>query len=65
MPPVFDMDKCTACGECIEDCPGLILVMSSDGPQVAYPEECWHCGCCRIACPSGAINYKFPLNMLV
>jgi NADPH-dependent glutamate synthase beta subunit-like oxidoreductase/ferredoxin-like protein FixX len=27
--------------------------------------ECWHCGCCRIACPSGAVYYEFPLNMRV
>jgi formate dehydrogenase beta subunit len=32
---------------------------------VEYPDECWHCGCCRIACPSGAVYYEFPLNMLV
>lgn len=56
---------CTACGTCVEDCPGLILEMGEDGPEVAYPHECWHCGCCRIACPSGAIEYVFPLHMLV
>jgi NAD-dependent dihydropyrimidine dehydrogenase PreA subunit len=56
---------CTSCGSCIEDCPGLILAMNSQGPQVVYPDECWHCGCCRIACPSGAVFYDFPLNMRV
>ncbi len=56
---------CTACGCCIEDCPGLILGMNSQGPQVVYPDECWHCGCCRIACPSSAVLYDFPLNMRV
>jgi len=56
---------CTACGTCVEDCPGLILEMGDKGPKVAYPHECWHCGCCRISCPSGAIEYDFPLHMLV
>ena len=65
MPPVFNMDNCSMCGECVEDCPGLILAMTPQGPQVVYPDECWHCGCCRIACPSGAILYEFPLTMLV
>lgn len=65
MPPVFNMDNCSMCGECVEDCPGLILAMAPQGPQVVYPDECWHCGCCRIACPSGAILYEFPLTMLV
>jgi len=65
MPPVFNMDKCSMCGECVEDCPGLILAMTTQGPQVVYPDECWHCGCCRIACPNEAILYEFPLTMLV
>lgn len=57
--------QCTACGCCVENCPGLVLVLASNGPVVQYPDECWHCGCCRIACPSGAVYYEFPLNMLV
>ena len=56
---------CTACGCCVDDCPGLILAMKPRGPQVIYPDECWHCGCCRIACPSSAVLYEFPLNMRV
>jgi len=56
---------CTSCGTCVEDCPGMILEMTDCGPAVAYPEECWHCGCCRIACPSSAVSYEFPLHMLV
>lgn len=56
---------CTSCECCVKDCPGFVLTMTSRGPQVAYFDECWHCGCCRIACPSGAILYEFPLNMLV
>jgi NADPH-dependent glutamate synthase beta subunit-like oxidoreductase len=61
----FHCGHCTACECCVKDCPGLVLAMSPQGPQVAYSDECWHCGCCRIACPSGAILYEFPLNMMV
>ena len=61
----FHCGHCISCGSCVKDCPGLILSMTSQGPQVVHFDECWHCGCCRIACPSGAINYEFPLNMLV
>ena len=32
--------------------------MTDDGPAVAYPSQCWHCGCCRIACPTGSIAYR-------
>ena len=61
----FHCGHCTSCGCCVEDCAGLILAMTPKGPQVKYFDECWHCGCCRIACPSGAVLYEFPLNMLV
>ena len=56
---------CMACGSCVESCPGHILAMGDDGPFVAYPEQCWHCGCCRIACPTGSIAYQFPLTMML
>ncbi|WP_418765028.1 FAD-dependent oxidoreductase [Mailhella sp.] len=56
---------CMECGSCVESCPGHILEMGDDGPFVAYPTQCWHCGCCRIACPTGSIAYKFPLTMML
>jgi NADPH-dependent glutamate synthase beta subunit-like oxidoreductase len=56
---------CIACGSCVDDCPGHILSLTPDGPVVAYPDECWHCGCCRISCPRGAVAYEFPINMLL
>jgi formate dehydrogenase beta subunit len=39
--------------------------MGDEGPVVAYPKECWHCGGCRINCPCGCISYEFPLSMLL
>lgn len=56
---------CMACGSCVESCPGHILEMGEDGPFAAWPDQCWHCGCCRIACPTSSIAYKFPLTMLL
>ena len=56
---------CHACGKCVEDCPGLILVMEERGPEVRYADECWHCGNCRISCPDAAVSYEFPLYTLV
>lgn len=57
--------QCTGCGDCVEACPGHILVLGEEGPEVVYPDECWHCGCCRLACGTGSVSYRFPLNMLV
>jgi formate dehydrogenase (NADP+) beta subunit len=61
----FHCGHCTSCGNCVTDCPLYVLAMCDDGPQVAHFDECWHCGCCRIACPGSAVLYEFPLNMLV
>ena len=40
---------CQSCWQCVASCPGLILKEGEHGPEVAYPDECWHCGCCRLA----------------
>jgi NAD-dependent dihydropyrimidine dehydrogenase PreA subunit len=61
----FHCGHCFSCGSCVENCPGYVLTMGSDGPAVTYPEECWHCGNCRISCPCGAVQFEFPLSMLV
>ena len=65
MPPVFNMENCIVCGNCVEDCPGYCLTMEEDGPHVEYPDECWHCGNCRTSCPADVITYKFPISMMV
>ena len=56
---------CQSCWQCVASCPGLILKEGEHGPEVAYPDECWHCGCCRIACPTGSISYRFPMTMML
>jgi formate dehydrogenase (NADP+) beta subunit len=61
----FHCGHCTSCGNCVTDCPLYVLSMAGGRPEVTHFDECWHCGCCRIACPSSAVLYEFPLNMLV
>jgi heterodisulfide reductase subunit A len=61
----FHCGHCAACGTCVEICPLDVLAMGQNGPEVAYPKECWHCGGCRVNCPCGAVYYEFPLSMLV
>lgn len=68
MPPVFDYQKCNGCGICELYCPGDVIYMEggdkdSRRPVLKYPEECWHCGICRLDCRRGAVSYKFPLLM--
>ncbi len=65
MPPVFNLDVCSSCGNCVDDCPGYVLTLGPSGPEVTYPDECWHCGNCRTSCPCGAVSYDFPLWMFL
>jgi len=61
----FRCGHCQVCGKCAEHCPGYVLEMKEDRPVVSFPDECWHCGSCRINCPSSCISYQFPISMLV
>jgi adenylylsulfate reductase subunit B len=68
MPPIISKKKCNACGTCADVCP--TDVFRSTGrkipPLVKYPEECWHCNACVLACPvEGAIRLRIPLPMMV
>lgn len=61
----FHCGHCFQCGSCVEDCPGYVLTMGAAGPEITYADECWHCGNCRTSCPCGAVQYDFPLSMLI
>ena len=57
----IDTDCCTACGLCVEYCPGHVLARGEDGlPFEKYPMDCWYCGVCQVECPSECIEVIFP-----
>ena len=62
MPPTFN-SKCIRCFKCVEVCPGDVIREGEEGPVVAYPEECWHCGACMMDCPTGALNVELPIYL--
>ncbi len=69
MPPVIDKQICNGCGQCEMYCPGDLIVLEGEAKVlkrafVKYPEECWHCGICRLECPVGAVSYRFPDAMV-
>jgi adenylylsulfate reductase, subunit B len=66
MPPVIDKKKCKGCATCYANCPGDLFVFHKKEklPELKYPDECWHCGVCRMDCPEKAIRIVFPLEML-
>jgi adenylylsulfate reductase subunit B len=64
MPPVIDRDKCVGCGNCVDICQMDVFFGSKvkHVPNIRYPEECWHCNACVLACPEeGAIQVRLAL----
>lgn len=61
------LDGCIGCVICVNMCPGDVLAMDDEKnvAYVAYPEECWYCGVCRIECPvDDVVSFEFPLAII-
>lgn len=58
-------DKCTACGMCVEICPGDLLTFSNDklNVRMRQPADCWDCMACVKVCPCEALETKLPYQL--
>jgi pyruvate ferredoxin oxidoreductase delta subunit len=55
--PVFDKEKCNACGFCYIFCPTQCIVDDEDGVHYkANLDYCKGCGVCATECPKQAIT---------
>jgi len=53
--PVIDIQKCTACGLCVEVCPAHVLTMEKKSARVFRGDWCIGCGHCVAVCPVEAV----------
>lgn len=65
MPAKIDYRRCNGCKTCYRLCPCDVFTWDEEKkqPEVAYNEECWHCGICWMECPKRAIEITLPVSL--
>jgi NAD-dependent dihydropyrimidine dehydrogenase PreA subunit len=53
----IDAEKCTGCGECVENCPVSILELVDDKAEVVG-DDCMGCESCVEVCSTGAVTVQ-------
>lgn len=64
----IDTELCIGCNSCASICRVQTILPNPERgkpPVVAYPDECWYCGCCVEACPTGALQMRLPINQRI
>lgn len=59
---------CVGCNACANICRMQTIIPNAEPgkpPVVAYPDECWYCGCCVEACRTGALEMNLPINQRI
>lgn len=55
--PVFVLNKCIGCGDCMRSCPPKAIEMKGKKPYVKL-SKCIRCFCCQELCPAKAIDIR-------
>ena len=57
MTAIIDIEKCTGCETCVDECPAAAIEMNNDKAKV-NDELCVDCGSCVDVCPAEAITME-------
>ena len=64
----IDETVCVGCNACANICRMQTILpnaLPGKPPIVAYPDECWYCGCCVEVCRTGALQMHLPINQRI
>ena len=56
--PEFNMQRCTQCKRCTEECPFGAINEDEEANPLPNPTRCRRCGVCMGACPERIISFK-------
>ena len=63
--PIFNLQKCTQCKRCTEECPFGVLNEDEKGTPLENATRCRRCGVCMGACPERIVSFKdYSVNMI-
>ncbi len=54
----LDVDKCVACGRCVQVCPHGIFQINGKKAEIIDRDACMECGACAKNCAPGAISVR-------
>jgi len=53
-----NVEECTGCGTCVDECPQEAISLNDNDIAVINADECTDCGICVDACPTEAISVE-------
>ncbi|MEW6141807.1 MAG: 4Fe-4S binding protein [Chloroflexota bacterium] len=62
--PEVDSEKCTGCGDCVEQCPTDAVEVIDGKAVIVRPGDCTYCTDCEAYCPAHAIRCPYEIVLL-
>jgi len=62
--PEIDFEKCTGCGDCVNQCTTHAVELVNDKVAIVRPQDCNYCTECETFCSSGAIRCPFGIILV-